>query len=107
MHQAIYDELRKVAREQRTTTYGDIAPLAQLDMENPYHRTEIARLLGEISTHEHELGRPLLSAVVIGKDTNIPGQGFFTLARELGRYSGDDDVAFFARELSRVFGAWK
>jgi len=107
VHQAIYERLQGIARAGRTISYHEIAPLAGLDMGNPAHRNEIAEILYEISTHEHREGRPLLSAVVIREDENLPGQGFFTMARELGLYTGTDDVAFFAQELTRVFAAWR
>jgi len=86
LHPAIYNELKRVAQRQDVTTYGRIAPLAGLDMGNPDHRNEIAIILGEISRHEHEHSRPLLSAVVILEGDSLPGKGFFTLARELELY---------------------
>ena len=94
MHQAIYEELKDVAARGTTATYSEIAPLADLDMDDPSHRDEIGRLLGEISEHEHGKNRPLLSVVVIHKDNNMPGPGFFKLAKRLGRYDGRDDLKF-------------
>jgi hypothetical protein len=43
-------------------------------------------LLGEISAEEHAAGRPLLSAVVVRNDPElpIPGPGFYWLAKQLG-----------------------
>ena len=84
MHQLIYDKLKSIARAQSTITYSEIAPLDSLDMSNPADRNEIARILGEISSYEYQQGRPMLSVVVILQEQNIPGQGFFTLAKELG-----------------------
>ncbi len=106
MHEHIYQKLLAVARSQRVTTYQEIAPLAGLDMSNQADRNEIGRLLGEISTVEHQLGHPLLSAVVILKEHNIPGDGFFTLARELHVHDGNDDFLFFIQELRRVHDFW-
>jgi hypothetical protein len=107
MHQAIYDDLKRVAKAQSTVTYSEIAPLAGLDMSNIADRNEIARILGEISSFEHSQGRPMLSVVVVLQGEYMPGQGFFTLARELSLYSGHDDLAFFSRELGKVHAAWK
>jgi hypothetical protein len=45
MHQAIYDELKRVAHRQEMTTYSAIAPLAGLDMDNPADRDAMRRLL--------------------------------------------------------------
>jgi hypothetical protein len=107
MHQAIYAELQRVAREQSQTTYSDIAPLAGLNMESPADRNAIADILREISTFEHDNNRPLLSVVVLHRDNNMPGDGFFKLARTLGVYSGKDDLTFFIRELRRVHDYWR
>ena len=108
MNQRIYDELKRVAKAQRTITYSEIAPLAGLDMENPDDRNRIATILDEISRHEHAQGRPLLSAVVVHKGEGSPGDGFFKMARAVGAMlPGDDRLTFFACELGRVHEAWR
>lgn len=107
MNEAIYHRLIEVARSGGYLTYSDIAPLAGLDMGSQADRTEIGRLLGEISTFEHVQGRPLLSAIVIHRDNNIPGPGFFVLARELNLHHGTDDFLFFIREFQRVQDYWQ
>jgi hypothetical protein len=110
MNTGIYEELKTIARREDVTTYSAIAPLACLDMSNADHRQQIGEILGEISSAEHRAGRPLLSAVVILDGLNVPGKGFFTLARELGLYKPrkvHDDILFFADELRRVHGYWK
>jgi len=104
---SLYDRLMEVARAGKTITYGEIAPMLNLNMESQADRTEIGRILGEISTREHNEGRPMLSAVVVRKETQYPGEGFFNLARELGLHHGNDDLAFFVEELKRVHAYWK
>lgn len=106
MHEQIYRTLIDVARSGRYTTYAEIAPLAGLDMPLQADRTEIGRILGEISTFEHSQGRPLLSAVVIHSDNNMPGEGFFRLARQLNLHTGTDDLQFFIQELRKVHEYW-
>jgi hypothetical protein len=107
VHHGIYDRLVQVARSGDLVTYGEIAPLAGLDMADPGDRSRIAHILGEISTEEHQLGRPLLSAVVVLQDQNKPGEGFFHLARELGVYQGKSDDDYFVQEVKRVHQYWK
>ena len=63
MDQVLYEKLKEVARSRKITFYSDIAPLVNLDMGNPHDRKVIGELLGEISSFEHEHGRPLLSAM--------------------------------------------
>ena len=106
MHEATYEELKHVARRESYTTYSKIAPLAGLDMDSQADRNRIAEILGEISTHEHSLGRPLPSAVVVLAEEGKPGQGFFTLARQLGLYGGGDDLKFWLDEIKRVHQCW-
>ena len=104
--EAIYQELLLVAKGSNLTNYSDIAPLAGLDMGLPPDRNSMASILDEISRSEHENGRPLLSAVVVLKGENIPGEGFFSLAKDLRLHDGSDDVVFWVREVQRVHNYW-
>ena len=110
MHKAIYEKLKETAKNRQTVTYTEIAPLAGLDMSIPVHRDQIGDLLGEISETENKNDRPMLSVIVIHRNNNMPGKGFFKLAKELGLYSivrFRDDISFFSFELNRVFDYWK
>ena len=107
MHKEIYERLQSIAKAGRVITYSEVAPLAGLDMSQIDDRNRIAEILGDISTFEFKHGRPLLSVVVIHRDNNIPGQGFFTLARNLGVYNDYDDLLFFIQELRRVHDYWR
>ena len=49
MDQQIHDTLKRVARAQTITTYGQIAPLAGLHMSRADHRARMAEILDEIS----------------------------------------------------------
>ena len=106
MHKEIYDKLKAVAKAGQVTHYSEVAPLAGLDMSLQEDRNRIATILDEISTFEHHKGHPLLSAVVIHKEDNMPGQGFFTLGRRLGLHKGEDNFLFFIQELRRVHDYW-
>lgn len=106
MHEQIYEKLKEVARAGTVTYYSDIAPMAGLDMNYPNDRYEIGVILDDINRYERELGRPMLSAVVVHKDTLMPGQGFFTLARELGFLVGNDKDRFYIQELRKVHDYW-
>jgi len=100
----IRNELLRIAARRGLTTYTDIAPTVGWSM--PGHRNVLAWALGEISTWEHERGRPLLTAIVVHQDDGQPGSGFFELARTLGRLHAGDELAFFCREVARVHGKW-
>ena len=53
------------------------------NMSIEYDRARIGEDLGEVSTYEHNQGRPLLSALVLHKQTKYQGDGFFKLCEEL------------------------
>jgi len=109
MHEAIYERLKEVAREGDIIFYEGAGEIAGLDMDNPDHRWKVLpEYLDEISTYEHQQRRPLLSAVVVRKDTICPGTGFFKMARAHGVCCPqENELDFFALELKRVHEYWK
>ena len=107
MKEQIRDMLIKAAKNRKVVHYAEVGKLLNFSMDNPSHRVELGSILGEISTEEHESERPLLSAVVVHREDYLPGEGFFNLARELGKQRPDEDNdTFYANELKRVFDAW-
>ena len=94
-----------VAARRRVIAYSDlVVEIRSLDLEPPGDR--LAHLLGEISTAEHEAGRGMLTVVVVHKQGDqMPGPGFFQLARSLGHDTKDRE-AFWIGELDKVYGAW-
>lgn len=110
MNQAIHNRLVRLAKARRTAYYGDIAPLAGLDVRRVADRSKMAKILEEISVYEHSRARPLLSAIVLERETSSPGQRFFVLARALDRYSGEDersDRRFLEAEIQSVWNQWE
>jgi hypothetical protein len=109
MNEAIYRKLVGIAKSEALITYGEVAELAGLDMGNPADRTEISGLLDEINKHEARYKRPMLSAVVVRADTQMPGPGFFVCAQDIGRLSTNDSIeelAFWAKEVKVVHNYW-
>ena len=86
MLEAIRKELIERARLKSPITYSTLNEQLELNLNfnNDYDRGLIGEWLGEISFHEFEKGRPLLSALVIhkGKDRE-QGDGFYKLCEEL------------------------
>lgn len=102
----LYEQLRRVAKCESVTYYSDVAPLVGLNMDLQEDRNRIGDILDRISSTEHRAGRPLLSAVVIRSDKNMPGRGFFKLARRLCLHGADDDFRYWLRELRQVHDYW-
>jgi hypothetical protein len=87
--------------------YDQVADILGISHDHLDHSYEMNHALEEISTYEHHEGRPMLTAVVVRKDDFMPGQGFFDLARRLGKLkAGEDRDMFFVRELALVRQYW-
>ena len=108
LHKEIYHKLITTAANQRTVPYGQIAPLAGLDMSSPADRKSLGEILGEISSHEHDLNRPLLSVVATFSGSLEPSPGFYNLAASLGVYDkAKAKDEFFYIELTKAHEFWK
>ena len=66
--------LRHILENNEIIQYGELAKLLSPPMENPRN---LDRPLGCISDACKENGLPLLSVMVVNKETSIPGAGFF------------------------------
>jgi hypothetical protein len=104
-NQNVYAKLVEVARRADIILYSELAPTAGLSTTNPHFASLMAEVLDEINLFELKAGRPLLSAVVVAKETGMPGAGFFNLPRKLGLQS-QGDLEFWALELKRVHAQW-
>jgi hypothetical protein len=82
-HQAAYERLVQAARAGEFVYYGELAKLLGIDMDNPYFGAQVGKVLGRISEDEVAAGRPMLPAIVVSKDTMLPGHGFFNLGEQL------------------------
>lgn len=104
--QRIYEELKKIARNKRMTNYSDMGNLIGLDMATEYGRVRIAHILDDINKIEDQRSRPMLSSLVIHKDGNMPGPGYFECARGLGKFTGQDKLEFWANEVNEIHKYW-
>jgi len=107
MQQDIYEELKRVAQSKSVTDYSAVGGMMGLDMDNPADRNKIAEILDEINHYEHQYQRPMLSAVVIRKGINMPGEGFFKCARLLNKHRENNDLVFWVHELTKVHDYWR
>ncbi len=102
----VYYKLIRTAQKGKVVYYEDIARIMQLPARGDYMAREVGQMLGEISEWEHNQGRPMLSGVVIRKDKEIPGEGFFTLAKQLKIFKGRNKQSLWQKELKDVYNAW-
>ncbi len=85
-------------------TYAELAAGIHTLQLEPWS-THLAHMLGEVSTAEREAGRGMLTVVVVRKSDQVPGAGFFELARTLG-CDARDRLGFCATELAKVHETW-
>jgi len=105
----VYCLLIQTARNQDTVTYQEIAEIMGLPLRGSHMSKETGRICGEISKEEGENGRPMLSAVVVSKSDGMPGEGFFVLAKKLGRLKDDTKqlLEFWENEKASVYAVWQ
>ncbi len=102
MNETIYEYLKQVAKDKRYTNYTETGALVGLEA----HNSILWGMLDEINIHEHREGRPMLSAVVISQEENMPGDGFFECGRGLGLFHGGDKLLFWINQLNVVWDYW-
>lgn len=106
----IFIELITAARYRGTVTYQELAELVGLPLQGNYMGKALGEYLGDISEVEvKEHGRPMLSAIAV-TTTGKPGDGFFALAKDLGKLTSDhpsDRMAFWEAEKKSVYQTWQ
>jgi hypothetical protein len=87
----------------KTKQYVNYVPLAAaIGVFSGGH--ELAEILGSIMEEDHAVGRPLSCSVVVGTHTNIPGSGFFAMAKQLGYQIPSGGEAAFAKSQANQLG---
>ena len=94
--------LEDKARRKSTITYKQLA--VKLGREFVHPDPEGDTVLGNISRENYQVGKGMLSVVVVSDEFNKPGGGFFKLAREIGALPDNmDDDEFFIQQLNKVY----
>lgn len=103
--EAVIEILRSRARQGAAPIpYGDLSSeLARLGHHVPAHDGPMPYLLEDASVRESPDGSlPLLSALVVLKDSGWPPGGFFKLARRAPYKRASDDVLLWTREIEKL-----
>lgn len=87
--------LECIARGQYRITYSEISDLTGIPLRAPGH--DVGAHIGELSKHCHAMGLPLISVMVVQKDTLVCGEGFFDLCNELNVHPE------FKKKMSAMF----
>ena len=104
MMQSLTLRLAELAAGGQTITYGQLA--RELEMTGP---STIARLTAALeATMEEDAAQnhPFRAVVLSGRlAKDLPAQGFFDKAAELGRYQGQDAADYVATERAALAAA--
>lgn len=102
-----YKHLVHLAKNGSTTEYRDLANTLKIDLADSKERAYLSGTLETITRFEVENGRPMLSAIVLAHNKDLPNEGFFVLARELGLLGNNDEEQFHQEMLAAVFTHWQ
>jgi hypothetical protein len=96
------------SRDPEKITYQELARAMDPDV-NPRDRRfkRLTNALYYVNKYEHENGRPMPGALVVRASDRLPGDGFYSCAREL-KFEFDDSeaTAFWEVQLARVIEYW-
>jgi hypothetical protein len=81
--------------------YGELTQRIH-SIEFDPHGTPLRHFLGQLSWDEDIAGRAMITAIVVHKSDRLPGDGFFALAKTLGR-DISDKLECWSKEVARVF----
>jgi hypothetical protein len=99
------DILIQCAKDKETVTYSQLTRMLQT-VRVHYHSHILVRLLDELGDEEDAEGRPCLPALVVTKQTGMPGGGFFAgISTELGQ-SPDTLEKYWRKHVDEVFAYW-
>lgn len=85
--EALRPRLYEVANRGEKRNYSEIT-----DGYTIVHWSRVGTVLGMIGLLEHELGNPLLPAVIVNENKGWPGEGFLALLSALGEKIPDSEA---------------
>jgi hypothetical protein len=114
--QFLWDEAKRITRSaiiDRIRLNGDFLTYTEvlvltsrfIDFADP-HNPLLANMLGQISNDEEAAGRGLLTAYVVRRDLNRPGNGYFELAAIHGR-DAFDQTRCWTEEIRGLQKHWQ
>ena len=113
MNEKVRQYLIRKAKRKQAVQYSDINIDCglNLDFNIANDRKEIGKILGGVSTYEHENNRPLISSIVIYKSESYGltlGSGFYNLCEELGIGTSSNlkNKNYAELEMNKSFDFW-
>jgi len=106
---ALRSILTRAARERRTVTYLELSTAA--DFPGPHRIHRLTLLLEDLLREDAAAGRPLLTALAVGRGSaGLPQGGYFQLLSALGLHKGPERgpeaAKAHAAELEKAWLYW-
>jgi hypothetical protein len=103
----VKDEIRGIlvdtARAGHLITYSELTAMLQTAYVH-YHSQVLVQLLIDIGREEYQADRPSLPALVVAKQTGMPGAGFFKI--DPGEVEIDDPQRYWEDAVRQVYAYW-
>jgi|SRR5581483_386411 len=93
--------LARTAKRAGLIEYGELAKEIRTITFDP-HGNDFRHFLGQLSSEADFAGEAMITALVVHKHDQRPGNGFFVLAKRLGRNVSDLEECW-THEVARVF----
>lgn len=108
MNEILYARLTEAAKEKKFLSYSDLSAAIQLSLTDAAGVNALNVMLEEIAEHELAHGHPLLVAIIVNENTNMPGAGLFSYAKRKGlmKPKDKDNMTFFVTEAKKVHDFW-
>ena len=108
MNDILYARLTQAAKEKKFVSYADLSAAISQPMTDGAGVNAMTEMLEEIADHELANGRPLLAAIIVNENTNMPGAGLFSYAKRKGlmKPKDKDTLTFFLTEAKKVHEFW-
>ncbi len=98
--------LLMIKSKEKSITYGELGNR----INPPMNARGMGGCLESICILCHDLGLPLLTAMVVQKSTNLPGDGFEVMLKRFGKYDPDKTMlSLFHDEVHAIHscGDWE
>lgn len=108
MNDILYARLTQAAKVGTFVSYGDLSAAIGLPLTDGANVNALNALLEEIADNELANDRPLLAAIIVNENSNMPGAGLFSYAKRNGlmKPKDKDNLAFFLTEAKKVHDFW-
>ena len=97
--------LQHVARSRSTVTYAEAANVA-FEGRFSARSGALMDLLGDVDEEEERALGVMIASLVVRADTGMPGEGYFSFARDVLHRDISDREAFWRTEVEAVYAAY-